>query len=205
MDLGNGRSGGGVEEKSSAPLVYTLPYSNEEILLLHSPDGGHAGIIYHPQKMGLPIPWKSDCSHCVSGKQKGMDLATKRAVNVLCSLLVRNDCETYRIPTNGEPSTLGCIPDTKGLLCTVVQDGQFAVQAQWTNNKFLGQDLPPLLQSKIVVRTVRMLSSVRIAKPREVKAILMPLLEQQRKDGLATHRRHPCLRIDWNALMSTTW
>ena len=203
MDLGNGRSGGGVEEKSSAPLVYTLPYSNEEILLLHSPDGGHAGIIYHPQKMGLPIPWKSDCSHCVSGKQKGMDLATKRAVNVLCSL--KDVGEVYRIPTNGESCPLVCMRDAEGLLCTFAQAGQGAFQARWNNGKFLGLHHSLLLPSKIVNRTGRMLASARKASAHEVRACLMPLLAQLRKDGLATHRRHPCLRIDWDALMSTKW
>jgi hypothetical protein len=205
MDLGNGRSGRGVEEKSSAPLVYTLPYSNEEILLLDHPEGEYVGVVYHPQKMEPPLPWRSTCSHCVSGKQKGMDLATKRSVNVLCTRQVNGDSELYRIPTNGEPSDLWCVRDGAELLCTVIQDGQDAVQALWSNGKFIGKTPPPLLQSKIVNRTVRMLASVRVASTSEVRACLMLLLAQQRKDGLATHRRHPCLKIDWDALMSIKW
>ena len=204
MDLGDGR-GGHVKKtgKPSQPLIFTVPFSNEEILLASAPfeDGG-LGVIYHPSKMGIPLPWKFNCPHCVRGLQPGLDITIKRAVKVLCSRRVVNDSEEYRIPTNGEPCSISwrC---ADSLQVKITQGDDPPVEALWSGDKIVVQKKSAAVRSKIINRTLKFLNSAKPYTRQQVEACLLPLLNKQRHDGIATHRRFPCLKIDWAHVLSS--
>jgi hypothetical protein len=204
MDPGNGRNGR-VEEKStpSIPLVFTLPYSHEEILLLTDEAGNGMGIVYNPHKMASPVPWKADCLHCLRGQQDGLNIALKRAVTVIASRKLISDIEEYKVPTNGDPCVVWCKRDDSGLIVKILQPDEEPVDAIWQGTKFITQSRSLILESKIIGRALKLIGSVRKSSRREAKACLKPLLEKQRSEGIATHRKIPCLKIDWAALLTT--
>lgn len=204
MDLGNGRSER-VEDPISTPppLLFTLPFSGEEILLLSDQGAVGLGLIYHPRKTAAAIPWKSTCPHCLQGRQSGVDINVKRAVKVLCSRKLVDDVEEYCIPTNNNPCTIWCKRSDTGLIVKIHQQNQEPIDAIWQGNKFVTQGKSPLLESKIVGRTLKFLGSVQTISKREAHASLMPLLKKQRLNGIDTHRRHLCLKIDWASLLTS--
>jgi hypothetical protein len=194
MDPVNGRNR---ELTNSQPLVFTAPYSGDEILLLPRNEKSPLGIVYHPLKMDEPIAWISDCPHCIRGQQVGLDIALKRMVQILCSRQVKDDIESYQIPTNNEPCAAICKRNDKHLIVKLVQPGREPIDAIWNGRQFVTKGSYTLLRSKIIDRSLRLLSSIKTTSKREVLASLMPLLARQRRDGIAIHRRHPCLKIDW--------
>jgi len=199
MDSGNGRSG----RVESKPLVFTLPYSLEEILLLTDEDGQGMGIIYNPRQVALPIPWRANCPHCLRGQQTDLDITLKRAVKVIASRKVFEDgVEEYTVPTNGHPCQILCKRSDNGLVVKIAQPNTEPVDAIWNDTKFVTQSKSPILESKIVSRTLKLLDSVHKTSRREARACLKPLLDQQRSKGIATHRRFACLKIDWASLLS---
>ena len=204
MDLGNGRSDR-VEAPISTPqpLVFTLPFSGEEILLLSDQGENGLGIIYHPRKTVAAIPWKSTCPHCLQGRQSQIDINVKRAVKVLCSRRIIEDVEEYTVPTNNNPCTIWCKRSDTGLIIKIHQQDRTPLDAIWQGTRFATQEKSPLLESKIVGRTLKFLGSVQTISKREASASLMPLLKKQRLNGIDTHRRHPCLKIDWASLLTS--
>jgi hypothetical protein len=207
MDLGNGRDGR--VDKKTEPLVFTVPYSDKEILLLDDPCGNSLGIIYHPRKMDAPIPWKANCSHCMRGQQSEIDIAVKRAVKVLCSRRLIGDVEEYKVPTNSNPCTVWCKRGSSEvgkseLIIKILQSDEAPIDAIWINGKFVTQSKSLLMRSKIVGRSLKLLGSIRPSSKSEMKACLMPLLGIQRKEGIATHRRFPCLKIDWAEVLTNS-
>lgn len=203
MDLVNGRSRGVVDKPQPIlPLIFTVPYSNEEILLLSSRDQPTLGVIYHPQKMDTPTPWKADCPHCHRGVQQGIDIAIKRAVRVICSRQVVDGIEEYRVPTNSDPCMIYCKRGEKGLTVTIVYPGHEPIDAVWTGSRFVSPGSPTLIRSKILSRTLKLLGSVKTTTKRNARDCLMPLLLEQKKHGINTHRRHPCLKIDWASIIT---
>ena len=204
MDLSNGRSGRVKGQASQPrPIVFTLPISGEEILLLTDLSGEDMGIIYHPRKMAVATPWKATCPHCIRGQNTDLDISVKRAVRVLCSRKIVEDVEEYTVPTNGCPCTIWCKRSDTGLIVKVLQPNKEPVDAIWQGNKFLAQGKSLVLESKIVGRALKVISSVKNVSKREAKVCLMPLLEKQRKEGINTHRRFACLKIDWATLLAS--
>jgi hypothetical protein len=202
MDLGNGRERVEVAVTLPTPLVFTLPYSEEEILFLTNPNGNGLGIIYNPRKIAEPVPWKDDCPHCLRGSEPELDVNVKRAVKVLASRRLSGDIEEYKIPTNGNPCTLWCKRSSAGLIVKILRPNSEPVDNVWRNGKFIVTGSDAILESKILKRSLRLLSSVRNSSIQEASACLSPLIEKQRREGIATHRRLPCLKITWDALLS---
>jgi hypothetical protein len=197
MDLINGRS----RELATAPvLVFTAPYSGDEILLINNDTNPPLGIVYHPLKMDVPIAWMTNCPHCQRGQQLGLDIALKRAVQILCSRQVQKDSELYQIPTNDVPCSAVCRTDGAKIIVTLNQADQPPVKAVWNGRQFITHGSYTLLRSKIVDRALRLISSARTISTRETLACLKPLLVAQKRDGIANHRRHPCLKLDWAAI-----
>jgi len=199
MDSGNGRSGR-VEGK---PLVFTLPYSLEEILLLTDGTGQGMGIIYNPRQIAPPIPWRANCLHCLRGQQADLDITLKRAIKVIASRkILKDDVEEYTVPTNGHPCQILCKRSGKELAVKIIQPNEEPIEAIWQDTKFIAQNKSLMLESKIIVRTLKLLNSVHKTSRREARACLKPLLDQQRNKGISIHRRFLCLKIDWAALLA---
>lgn len=199
MDLGDGRGRRTVKSSKPSPLlVFTVPFSDEEILLADDPSGdGGLGIIYHPRKMGVPIPWKFDCPHCTRSLQPGLDIAVKRAVKILCSRRVTDDVEEYRLPTNGEPCSISCRREPSQISVKISQGSDPPFDAVWKGGKIIVQTGTPAVRSKIVNRALKFLDSMKPYSVREMHACLLPVIDKQRRDGIDTLRRFPCLKIDW--------
>jgi hypothetical protein len=153
--------------------------------------------------MNIAIPWKSNCPHCLRGQQSKLDITVKRAVKVLCSRRVVGDIEEYSIPTNSNPCVIWCKRSEAGLIVKILRPNQDPVDAIWQANKFISQGKSLLLESKIIGRSLKVIGSVKTVSKREAQACLMPLLKKQRHDGIDTHRRHPCLKIDWATLLTS--
>ena len=178
------------------PVVFTLPYSQEEILAL-SVDDCNFGVVYSPHRMGSPTPWSSACKHCIQGQQVGLSITSKRLIKVLCSREVSHDKEDYTVPTNNAPCYLRCRRKDGVLSVLVVLSDDQRIEVTYT------KDRPPFLnQHKILNRTLMMLDTIRSPTRREISACLKPLADEQRRSGIATNRRHLCLKIDWASVMS---
>jgi len=191
---------GRVAVKKPVPLVFTLPFSGDEILLLGD-QHEYVGVAYNPGRMSSPIPWSAACAHCRGGQQAGLGLSVKQAIKVLCSRRIVDDVEMYSVPTNKDPCELLC--DRKGdeLVFLALFPGREAVKLPWKGDRLIGpkSDLPS--RSKILERALKVLASIEPVSKREAAAILKPLLEGQKRGGIDVRRRHPCLKIDWASLI----
>ena len=201
MDSGDGRDRR--IAKPTSPIVFSLPYSGDEILLLFTHDKGYVGVSYNPTKMTPPTPWSAECVHCRQGRQVGLDIHLKRAIKVLCSRKIVDGVEIYQIPTNNDPCKLLCSRENGELDLKLLLSSDHSVDLHWKKGKIESKwkDLPT--HSKILDRTLRFLSSARTVSRKEVVACLKPQLEKQRRDGMNAHLRHPCLKIDWSAVVGS--
>jgi hypothetical protein len=183
-----------------APLVFTIPYSGAEILLKH--DCGLVGAVYHPTKMTSVIPWSAECSHCRGGRQVGVDLSTKRAIQTLCSRIMVDDVEVYSVLTNGEPCSVLCDRQGgKGILFRLLWPGRSMIDVPWSNGHVDAKRSDLSTRSKILERALKLIASAKPISKREAAACLKPLLDVQKRDGIPRNRRYPCLKIDWASLV----
>jgi hypothetical protein len=189
------------EPIKTTPVVFTVPYSDFEILLLTDPSGTRLGIVYHPMKMDDPITWHSQCPHCLRGKQSDLDIAVKRAIQVLVSRKITGDTEEYLVPTNGQCCSVSVKRIDKGMKLKILTDGQESIDATWDRGKLKSDHKHLLLRSKILDRSMRLIASSKEPNMRSIKSSLMPMLIKQRREGIAIHRRFPCFKIDWASIV----
>jgi hypothetical protein len=189
------------EPIKTTPVVFTVPYSDFEILLLTDPSGTRLGIVYHPMKMDDPITWHSKCPHCLRGKQSDLDIAVKRAIQVLVSRKITSDTEEYLIPTNGQCCSISVQRSDKGMKLKILADNQESIDAVWDRGKLKSDHKHLLLRSKILDRSLRLIASSKEPNMRSIKSSLMPMLIKQRHEGIAVHRRFPCFKIDWASIV----
>lgn len=183
------------------PVVFTVPYSNFEILLLTDPSGIRLGIVYHPMKMDDPITWHSVCPHCLRGKQTDLDIAVKRAIQVLVSRKITDNVEEYLVPTNGQCCSVTVERVDKVMKLKILVEGQLPIEAIWDRGKLKSDHKHLVLRSKILDRSLRLIASSKEPNLRAIKSTLMPMLIKQRADGIAIHRRFPCFKIDWASIV----
>jgi hypothetical protein len=196
MDSSDGRN-----DVKTPPVVFTVPYSGFEILLLSDSKGRSLGIVYHPMKMDDPITWHSDCPHCLRGKQLDLDLSVKRSIQILMSRRSQGESEEYTIPTNGQPSKILLKRNEKSLLLQVIQNEEAPIEAMWEKGRLKSSHKNLLLRSKILDRSLRLIASLKTPSLRSAKSTLMPMLIKQQKEGISTQRRFPCYKIDWASVV----
>jgi hypothetical protein len=197
MDLSDGCR----ELVKTPPVVFTVPYSDFEILLLTDPSGTRLGIVYHPMRMDDPITWHSTCPHCLRGKQSDLDITVKRAIQVLVSRKVDGDTEEYLVPTNGQCCSVSVKRSDKVMMLKILAEGQESIEAVWDHGKLKSDHKHLLLRSKILDRSLRLIASSKEPNMRSIKSSLMPMLIKQRCEGIAVHRRFPCFKIDWASIV----
>ena len=195
--------------------IFTDPHSGHEVLLTTPayPTGKDEviGVIYHPRKTDLPVPWHSNCPHCIAGRQSKLSIQLKREVRLLCSQRIFNDQDNlwhtflrYTVPSNSQPYLLSCKRDDLGWCVKVARDGsekQLDVICPTGQKISFGPNHRDF-QSQILHRCIRFLFSARPTTRTEIRAILSPLVRQQREDGLPTGNLTPCRKIDWRSIVA---
>jgi hypothetical protein len=185
--------------------IYTDPYLGTEVLLIQRGDRTF-GVAYDPRKTVLPVPWSSDCPHCLAGRFKEISPHLRREIVMLLSQRAGESCVRYRVPTNGHPLTLYYWARGKTHHARITRSRQRLRITRRPGNprlEYVGD--PHLFQSPILHRCLRFLFSARKATPREITACLRPMLEQQllraRQPRTRGGRRLSCREIDWSTTL----
>lgn len=185
------------------PLVYVDSYSGHEVLVVNH-RGVLLGVVYDPRDPRPPIPWTSECRHCVQGRHPGLRIHTKREINMLMSRkkvgfvpALNAIMYEYRVPSNGDPDVIctwrtGTLhraklmsnPDHTEVTLDTYDDGwKFSDRHAWKN--------------KILHRSLRFLFSEKDSSAHVVSTLVSPYLIQQSRTGLPVGNRNKCSKIDW--------
>ena len=172
-------------------MVFSVPYTNVKILAIID-EGRMRGAIYNPYRLTKPMPWMDRCPHCREGKQKGIPVKIRRAIQILCTIhpdgpdgyrfVLPN---RYRIGARRTEKGWGIRirkPANGATLHVVKLEGQEPIGLQESAREF---------RSPMLLRTLRMLFSAVKPNERDVKAILTPIRNQS-IDELPPSQRFPC-------------
>lgn len=186
-------------------LTFTDPYSRHEILLLDDPsEDGVLGLIYHPQVITPPIPWRSCCPHCATGKHSKLKLHLRREIQMLCTHESRDDIIRYRVPSYSLPYSLLVKTDEHGWCIRVARPGientLDVIQRPGEKTVFSGN--PRAFQSTILHRCIKFLLSSRETPRHEITSCLTALIAQQtaEKRKKIPVRKRSCNKIDWSSV-----
>ena len=186
-------------------LTFTDPYSRHEILLLDDPNGdGVLGLLYHPQIVTPPIPWRSCCPHCAAGKQSNLKLHLRRKIQMLCTHESRDGIIEYRVPSYSVPYSLLVKTDEHGWCVRVTRPGientLDVIQRPGEKTVFSGN--PRSFQSTILHRCLKFLCSGRTTPKNEIAACLATLVTRQtaKKKIEVRSGGRPCQKIDWSTI-----
>lgn len=178
-------------------LAFTDIVSGYEILVSRTTN---LGVVYHPRKMGAPIPWRAGCLHCVSGRQADLPLPIKRHIKLLCT----RSFATYEIPSHSINYHVIMRREDDNLRATVTGGGRNGslevIHRAGKPDEYVGHHRS--FQSKILHRSLSFLFSERSPTKSEVRAILTPLLTKQRYDGIPVGNHYFCRKIDWRAIVT---
>jgi hypothetical protein len=156
-------------------MVFSVPYTNVKILAIID-EGRMRGAIYNPYRLTKPMPWMDRCPHCREGKQKGIPVKIRRAIQILCTIhpdgpdgyrfVLPN---RYRIGARRTEKGWGIRirkPANGATLHVVKLEGQEPIGLQESAREF---------RSPMLLRTLRMLFSAVEPSEKDVEAILLPL------------------------------
>lgn len=179
--------------------IYTDPHSGTEMLLVEH-ESRVLGVTYDPKKTTAPVPWTSDCRHCLAGRQLGLSVHERREIRFLLSRKIGRYCVRYKIPSASRPRTV--IHWTRGKKQTAkVADYKKSkkILLVTTGNPLKCEGDLRSFQSPILRRCLRLLFSGRPASQEEISACLRPLRERSGRKRGRGGRRLPCKNIDWTA------
>ena len=172
-------------------LIFSVPHTDIKILVLIGKDGMR-GAIYNPCLLTKPMPWLDRCPHCREGRQKRIPLKIRKLVQALCSnkpdkpdgykFTLPN---RYRIGARMTPKGWGIKirkPGNGATLHVVKLEGKEPIGLQESAREF---------RSPVLLRMLEMLFSARKASEAEVRAILLPM-QNQELSILSPSRRTPC-------------
>ena len=172
-------------------LIFSVPHTDIKILALIDKDGMR-GAIYNPCLLTIPQPWLDRCPHCREGRQRRIPLKIRKLVQALCSnkpdqpdgykFTLPN---RYRIGARLTPKGWGIKirkPGNGATLHVVKLGGEEPIGLQESAREF---------RSPVLLRTLEMLFSARKASEAEVRAILLPM-QNQELSILSPSRRTPC-------------
>ena len=172
-------------------LIFSVPHTDIKILALIDKDGMR-GAIYNPCLLTIPQPWLDRCPHCREGRQRRIPLKIRKLVQALCSnkpdkpdgykFTLPN---RYRIGARLTPKGWGIKirkPGNGATLHVVKLGGEEPIGLQESAREF---------RSPVLLRMLEMLFSARKASEAEVRAILLPM-QNQELSILSPSRRTPC-------------
>jgi hypothetical protein len=174
-------------------LIFSVPYSNIKILALIDKDGMR-GAIYNPYLLTAPLPWLDRCHHCREGRQKHVPLKIRKLVQVLCSNKPdKPDGYRFTLPNRYR---IGARLTLKGWAIRIRKPGNGATLhvVKLEGEEPIGlQESAREFRSPILLRTLKMLFSARRSNEAEVRAIMLPM-QNQDLAILPPSRRTPCWR-----------
>lgn len=187
------------------PLLFKDAPSGYEIVLLRS-RGVPLGVAYDPLRATMPVPWHRDCHHCTAGRQPGLSIQVKRAIQMLRTQEISDTRASYVVPTNSRPNYVTYWTEDGVLRACVAcePEGAITISAEPNCkiifNTLIGREAREL-QAPILRRCLQILFSAREASIDEVRAAIRPLLERQRIKGIPSGRQNPCNTIRWSEVM----
>lgn len=181
------------------PLIYADPYSGQEILLL--PGDVPSGSAYDPRRTDPPVAWQAGCSHCL-GDSRHLSIHVRRQIQLLSSRRVvtlgRRKILEYDVPccthkiqhwleADGSQAALILVPDPAGISATQAPHDRLILNG--------------VIGSKITLRQLKFLFSVRVASSNEILAASSQLASKQLEDRHVRGYRTACRKIDWQSVV----
>ena len=174
-------------------MIFSVPHSDIKILALVDRDEMR-GAIYNPDLLTMPVPWLDRCPHCREGRQKRVPLKIRKLVQVLCSNKPdKPDGYRFTLPNRYR---IGARLTLKGWAIRIRKPGNGATLhvVKLEGEEPIGlQESAREFRSPILLRTLKMLFSARRSNEAEVRAIMLPM-QNQDLAILPPSRRTPCWR-----------
>lgn len=174
--------------------IFSMPYTDIKVLTIIDSEGVR-GAIYDPGRLTHPMPWLAWCPHCRDGRQKGLSLKIRKAVQVLCTIRPDGpDGYSFTLPNRyriGARRTLEGWglrierPDGAG-------DPLYVIKRHGSPLTRL-RDASRSLRSPLLLRTLRLILSAEEADEENTTAILLPMREHP-YDKLPRAMWTPCRR-----------
>jgi hypothetical protein len=162
---------------TAPPLIFTIPYTEIEILSIQLPSKRFGGILYNPRQITTPELWLSVCLHCIEGKH--WKLTIRRAVQTLCSTIYRkpNKYWFYLCPNFKAHGTL----TSKGWNLKVIRiDKALSMKVIENQNGPPTFDGPTqMFRSVPLKKALKLILSSRRASKTEMKSCMQGLREIQ--------------------------
>ena len=178
-------------------LIFSVPYTDIKILSLIDEDEMR-GMIYNPYLLTKPMPWTSNCPHCREGKQKGIPVKIRRAIQILCTIQPDGpDGYRFTLPNRYRIGTrltergweIRILKTKRGATLYVVKlEGKDPVGLQASAREF---------RSPLLLRTLKMFFSAEKPGENEVQAILSPLHKME-INSLPPSRKTPCRMVTFS-------
>jgi hypothetical protein len=194
-------------------LVFTDPYSGHEILLINDLGIAPFGVSYDPRSLSPPVPWSSSCPHCVNGRDRELSIHLKREIRILSSVcaIVGKECYmTFVVPTNCEPIrvTVKALGESSQEFVVSGGGSRSATVIVLRSGRTVYEGDPLLVKQarrpQILGRSLRLLSSSRVADDASLVALLRPLAcAQGGRRSNQYSQWSPCRKLDWTEVVKS--
>jgi hypothetical protein len=188
--------------KRPTATLYVDPYSGHEVLAIEQSVEGNekslVGVAYDPRSTASPVPWSSDCPHCLAGRQLSLTIHEKREIKLLLSQKQIGFGTRYDVPTNGRTLSLLCWRERKTWRAKAWGKKGTLEASRRPGEKIVYEGDLRTYQSPVLRRCIMFLSSAKTLGRDQILACIRPLVAEQ------LHRRRarggrilPCTSIDW--------